>query len=303
VVGPVIETATAGGVLIDPTTAPEALTATIGTLDLAHVEHAAGLLAALPGGLREATREPSTARALIFALLLDPERAVRVRQLEALRAKAEPTDPVVVAETRRLTEVLAEAAPASHIPLLDLALPALRRMSAGQYQVFRELTETLAHADGRISLFEYALHRMLIRHLDPAFGRARETRTQYYALSRLGTEFSCLLALLARAGVQSEERARAAFDAGVLELREGLGAKGVPDGLAPPPREQCGLDDLDHALAGLSLAAPRLKEHVLQAAVATVIHDQEVTASEGELLRAIADTLDCPVPPFLRAAS
>jgi hypothetical protein len=42
---------------------------------------------------------------------------------------------------------------------------------------------------------------------------------------------------------------------------------------------------------------------VLQAAVATVIHDQEVTASEGELLRAIADTLDCPVPPFLRAAS
>jgi Zn-dependent protease with chaperone function len=300
VIGPVIGTATAGGVLLDPTTAPEALTATVGTLDPAHVEHAAGLLAALPDGLREAAREPAAARALVFALLLDPERAVRVRQLEALREKAEPTDPVVVVETRRLAAVLADAPPASHIPLLDLALPALRRMSAGQYQVFRELTEALAHADGRISLFEYALHRMLLRHLDPRFGRPRETRTQYYALNRLGTEISCLLALLARSGAPDEG---AAFDAGVRELREGLGPKGVPADLAPPPREKCGLDRLDHALAGLSLAAPRLKEQVLQAAVATVIHDHEVTASEGELLRAIADTLDCPVPPFLRAAS
>jgi len=30
-----------------------------------------------------------------------------------------------------------------------------------------------------------------------------------------------------------------------------------------------------------------------------VSHDDQVTLREGELLRAIADALDCPMPPFL----
>ena len=298
VVGPVL----AGGVLADPSVAPAALAASVGTLDPPHVEHAAKLLAALPEGLREAAREPASARALVFALLLDPERAVRVRQLDALRAEAEEVDPDLVAETRRLATVLADAPPEAHIPLLDLALPALRRMSGAQYEAFRRATEALAHADGRISLFEYALHRMLLRHLDPLFGRRRETTAQYYSLAKLGDEVSCLLAMLARAGSRSEAEARKAYAAGAAELRRSLGGKGVPEPLEPPPPESCGLDRFDHALAGLALATPRLKEHLLRAAAAAVVHDRRVTAAEGELLRAVADTLDCPVPPFLRAA-
>ena len=35
------------------------------------------------------------------------------------------------------------------------------------------------------------------------------------------------------------------------------------------------------------------------AAAACVAADHEVTVSEAELFRAIADTLDCPVPPLL----
>ncbi len=297
VIGPVLT----GSVLADPAAAPAALAASVGTLDPPHVEHAAKLLAELPEGLREAAREPASARALVFALLLDPERAIRVRQLDVLREEVEPVDPSLGAETRRLATVLADAPPEAHIPLLDLALPALRRMSGPQYEAFRRAAEALAHADGRISLFEYALHRMLLRHLDPLFGRRRETTVQYYSLAKLGEEVSCLLAMLARAGSRSEEQARAAFAAGAEELRRGLAGKGVPEPLEPPSPESCGLDELDHALAGLALVAPRLKERLLRAAAATAVHDRRIAAAEGELLRAVADTLDCPVPPFLRA--
>ena len=38
---------------------------------------------------------------------------------------------------------------------------------------------------------------------------------------------------------------------------------------------------------------------ILEAAVAIVVADRSVMVDEGELLRAIAEALDCPVPPLL----
>ncbi len=64
-------------------------------------------------------------------------------------------------------------------------------------------------------------------------------------------------------------------------------------------REQAALAAVDQALRELAGCAPLLKAKVLEAAVATVIADREITCAEGELLRAIADALDCPMPPFL----
>ena len=63
--------------------------------------------------------------------------------------------------------------------------------------------------------------------------------------------------------------------------------------------EACRLSALDGALDRLAQAAPRLRERLLRAAVAVVGADRRVVAAEAELLRAIADGLDCPVPPFL----
>ncbi|MFP3941583.1 MAG: hypothetical protein ACLF0P_14895, partial [Thermoanaerobaculia bacterium] len=308
---------------------PTDFTSAVGTLDPEHLAHAASLLADLPDSVRAAAREPATAPALVFALLLDPERAVRVRQLEAVDEAAPALEPApgpaagsgarpgtdpgagrpagpetgpgavpgpgrgLAEETRRLYAVLETLPPEVRIPLLDLAHPALRRLSATQYQAFRRAVQALVRADERVSLFEYALHRMLLRHLDPLFGRRRRRRVQYYSLRRLGRECSCVLSLLVRVG-HREEDAAAALSAAGREL-EGSGV--APELL---PREECGLGALDEALERLAEAAPRLKERVLRAAVVAVAWDRRVTAAEGELLRAVADALDCPVPPFLR---
>ncbi|HUF78530.1 MAG TPA: M48 family metallopeptidase [Thermoanaerobaculia bacterium] len=279
--------------------APARVAESVGTLDPAHVAWATTLLAELPAGLREAAHEPTAARALTFALLLDADPEVRSRQLEALGRSSEPA---VATETRRLLLRLESLRPEARIPLLDLALPALRRLSPEQYRSYRTMVRALADADGRVSLLEYTLHRMLLRHLDPHFGAPRRKGVQFYSLKGLGQEVSCLLSLLARAGVQpgtadgGEEVAAAAVAAGARELAQA--------GLEPRlvEREACRLRDLDGALERLALAAPRLKERLLRAAVAVVVHDREVTREEGELLRAVADGLDCPVPPFLRAA-
>jgi hypothetical protein len=67
--------------------------------------------------------------------------------------------------------------------------------------------------------------------------------------------------------------------------------------LLPPAKAS--LKDLDAALNNLALAAPAIKQRILSGAVAAVSADGTVTPDEAEALRAVADSLDCPLPPFL----
>ena len=47
--------------------------------------------------------------------------------------------------------------------------------------------------------------------------------------------------------------------------------------------------------------SPLIKKNLLEACVHTVGADGVILEGEAELLRAVADTLDCPMPPFVPA--
>ena len=66
---------------------------------------------------------------------------------------------------------------------------------------------------------------------------------------------------------------------------------------------ECNLPRIDAALEHLALASPQLKKLVLNACAHAVASDGVLQSREAELLRAIADTLDCPLPPFLETAA
>ena len=59
------------------------------------------------------------------------------------------------------------------------------------------------------------------------------------------------------------------------------------------------VNQIDAALNRLALAAPQIKKNVIEACVYVVGADGVVYESEAELLRAVADTLDCPMPPLV----
>ena len=65
------------------------------------------------------------------------------------------------------------------------------------------------------------------------------------------------------------------------------------------PAAECELAQVDAALSRLCQAAPQIKKNVLNACAQTVAADGVIQEMEAELLRAIADTLDCPIPPFI----
>jgi histone H3/H4 len=65
-----------------------------------------------------------------------------------------------------------------------------------------------------------------------------------------------------------------------------------------PAADQCTLKQVDEALARLADLRPALKETVLDACGLCAGHDGTVTVEEADLLRAVADALECPVPPL-----
>ena len=99
-----------------------------------------------------------------------------------------------------------------------------------------------------------------------------------------------ILSALAWAGHDDEEAVRQAYADGASVLD----GTSTPELLSP---EACGLDLVDQALERLGGATPFVKRQVLLACARAVSSDGEVQAREVELLRAIADTLDCPMPP------
>jgi hypothetical protein len=107
----------------------------------------------------------------------------------------------------------------------------------------------------------------------------------------LTPDLEVLLSALAHAGSNDAIEVARAVQAGAPHAHAGA--------LQVLSREQCGLNHIDRALNRLALAVPQIKKNTLAAAVHVVGADGVIKEREAELLRAVADTLDCPLPPFV----
>jgi Zn-dependent protease with chaperone function len=261
-----------------------------GHVDPEGISYAQALHDGMPDVLRVAAQEPFSARALVYALLLDPRADLRDLQLTRLKAGAEPQD---FAETLRLVAPVRTMPDTHRLPLLDLAMPALRQMSPRQYRAFRAQVELLMIADQRLSLFEYTLRCVLHRHLDAQFLPRRQTRPVHSSPQKLAHPVATVLALLAWEGQPEPDQAARAFDTGMR------GYIGGDHTHRLPPREECSLAEFDTALQTLNQSVPAIKRRIVVACAACILANQQVTVREAELLRAICDTLDCPLPPLV----
>jgi Zn-dependent protease with chaperone function len=262
---------------------PARVVGSVGQLEFGSLSGSQELLRRLPLGLAAAVRDPFGARAVVLGLLLPSEPAARDRQFARLAAALDPQTHHEIALLQRDLRALELAA---RLPLIELAIPALREMSHEQYDRFRSVLAELVAADQQLEPFELAVERMLRRHLDATFGRARPPRVEHRTLHPVLAEVGLALSALAR----HTERPAAAYAAGAQLL--------APLPLPPLRHDPAPLADVDRALDALARLAPPAKARLLQAAAAIAAQDGVVAPKEGELLRAIADGLDCPLPPL-----
>jgi Zn-dependent protease with chaperone function len=274
-----------------PAIAAHSVMPNTGAPTTAHLRYAEEMRIAIPASLQSAARDPLGAAALVYALLLSGDGPARDKQLKEL---AEATSAAIVQETLRVLPEVQTVATHAKLPLVDLALPSLRHLSPSQFEQFRAAVQKLVESDDEIDLFEYVLQKIVLRHLEPQFGQARKPIIQYYSIKPLAADCAVLLSALAYLGQTEPDKVELAFRQGAQFVSYAAQVQ-----LDLVPATQCELSQVDASLNRISQAVPQIKKNVLNACAQTVAADGVIQELEAELLRAIADTLDCPMPPFL----
>ncbi len=255
------------------------------------VSRARQLHESLPEHWLAAAHNEAGAQALIFAMLLAQDDDLRAGELDMLAAEL---DPDAARTVMTLHGEFGDLHSTQKIALIDLSLPALRRLSPGEYDRFRTLMGRLIASDKQVDLFEFMLEKVVRRHLDIAFERSAPPKTRYRALAPLADHAAVLVSTLAFLGLEDEAEGRAAFAAGAKVLEPEIGGRLPLKGPA-----ECGLQRIDAALREFEQAAPTVQRTLLVACGNAVVHDGIIASDEAELLRAIADAIGTSIPPFV----
>jgi Zn-dependent protease with chaperone function len=262
------------------------LTDRVGGLDEAHVRYAEGARLAIPEELREFADSADHARALLLALLVSREPALRAQQREKLaRVYGEPTADQVLAYG-----ALADSlAPELRLPAVQQLFPALRRLARSDRETLRDLVSELASADSHIDVFECCLSLMMAASLDDEL----EAAAPHGDATLFGEAASvrALLAILAYHGTDDPKSASAAYSAGLSIALPGVDAAAAH--VEKWPRA------LGDALRRLSDLQPLEKKRLIDGLSRCVSHDDKLSIEEGELLRTVCAVLNCPLPPIL----
>jgi Zn-dependent protease with chaperone function len=247
---------------------------------------------AIPPRLRDAAWQTGQALPLMFALVLNEERDVRERQLELIATRHDSGSAALAEE---LQAALGTLHPMQRLPLAALAFPALRRRPRAQLDAFVATLRALVDADGRVTLGEYCLSRLVslqvVDALDPSATRVMGR----LKLISVEAELKDVLAIVARYGHDDEMAARRAYTLGLGEV-----LPGATVAYAPPSDW---VSALDRAFSALDRLAAPGKELVVAALTRAISADGVVSVAESELLRTICAALHCPLPPLLQSAA
>lgn len=254
----------------------------------AQINYAHSLINRLATELHDNIHDPYGARAVIYCLLMHKDAEIRSKQFAHLEKHA---DRGIHALTGKLYTLVTEQGIEMRLPLIELAMPALRQLSAQQYVLFKKNMQVLIAMDNRMDLIEWSLQKILLHHLEPVFGKTSARTSKHRSLQSVKTESEILVSLLLHACTKDKNELHAGFNAARIEL-------GFQQ-MTLLPREQVNLEKLDTAIDELALLMPLLKPRLLKACLHAITQDKHYSITEMELMRTIADTVDCPIPPYV----
>ena len=273
-----------------PAQTPEDHIQTMGQPSDQQIEQAQQLHASLNPRLLEAAHEPWGARALIYGLLLSHQANTRQKQLDCLQKLAAEESQQALTP---LLPLLPQITPEQRLALVEIAIPTLRYLTQEQYQRFSACMDALIQADGRLSLNEWTLSRLIIHHL-----KKPDRKSHNRSLKSLSTEIAELLSLIAWAGqldtehppATRQQKAQQCFTAALEQLPF--------EQLTLLPPNQLRLKRLDPLLDQLAHLHPLQLPRLLKAVASCIQADGQITPEQAELFSLLGAALDCPLPPL-----
>lgn len=259
----------------------------IGNPQREHLEQAQATLSGLPQDWHQQAQSELGARAAIYALLIDKQAEVAKHQLQHIRN----LDADSLASVESLLLSREQLQDSYRLSVIDIALPQIAKSVEGElaFEDFSQLVDALIRADQRISLFEWSLFAILMHYLKPLQGKIKAPASKYRDLGKVEKQCQVLFSILAIAGNKAEHQAQA-FSAATSKADLGH--------LQLLPANTLSIGQMSETLETLNKLYPLAKPKLLKACIACICADGEVTSTEAELVRAIADTLDCPMPPI-----
>ncbi len=266
--------------------ASQAVAEQVGQVETLHIKQAQHLRLALPESLREFVESSGRARALVLALLVSRDAAVREKQFSLLSKSTSVADLAIVRDTLPTAGSLE---PMLRLPALLQIFPALRRLPIGERKSLAKLADNLIRADARVDVFEFCLAHLLATLLRDEL----EARTPHgnVSLAEGDADIQVLFATLATFGSTDARKARMSYEAGMLVV--------MP--MHRPP--YLAIEDwprrLSESLKRLEKLQPFAKKAVIEGLVKTIAHDDVLSIEEAELLRTVCAALHCPLPSLL----
>jgi len=235
----------------------------------------------LPETIAHALNDPVGCRALVLALALDPGLARREAQIARLREQQEPA----VSALEALLPNVDTLEDGRRLPLLELALAGLANLPPPE-KIFliARLRELTGFDRGNQNMYQFALWRVTQCRLNPQPPRLGPPQAEYYR-----KDISVVLSALAHLSTPDDAAALPVY-------QQGLTALPALANLSLTPRAHATLADIEGACMRLESTPFALKKQLLEAGALIVQADGVVEPAEGELLRAIAASLGCPMP-------
>jgi hypothetical protein len=274
----------------DPAITPESLVESVGQPELAHVEYARKLRTSIPEDLYDAAHSVGQSYLLTLALILDRSGKRLEQQMSLLEERLGEEQTGLLRDLQeRVTQIGAEY----RLPLLELAFPAIKRRPAVQLVELAELANRLVLSDGEIDLFEFCFYRILrvnLGHvLDPS-GNSTRRRGSRREVAQAAVD---VIAIVAKNGHEDPVEAQAALDAGTALLGDWIVNAKID------PKQEFRADALDKSLDFLLQVNAKGRRILLLAVGKAAAHDGRLNVAEGELIRVVCASLDCPLPPIL----
>lgn len=264
---------------------PEIIIAAIGSMTSNDLDSARQLLDRLPEAIRDAAHNPLEAEALIYSLLLSDHERTRGIQLGHIRKNEGPE---MDRAMWHLSPYIKYIKPEWHLSVVDIAIPSLKMMSKEQYGKFRENMETLIKADKVVTVFEFALEKVIVHNLDSHFDQKPEPAIMHKSLNEVSDEVSILLSALSYA---SDGNPMDSWNKALEAL-----AGQLPEKMEIKEESECIIAGMNKALDALAQSTHEIKRLFLLAAVHAVSADGKLNIRELELLRAMSAAIDCPMP-------
>ncbi|WP_407833942.1 M48 family metallopeptidase [Vibrio rotiferianus] len=234
------------------------------------------LISQLPQDLVDIAREPYSSRFIALLLIFDGSDVQR----EMIKGHIP-----MVSHAKLLPWLDYELPTHLRLPLLELAVPALKALSEGQKnrlcQVLRELSQT----DNHYSLGEWCVINLLEKQLLTSFAFTRQSKS----LMQLMESVHWLLIELAWVSHSEKDKAQYAFNSALTSL-------GLPKTQLPDANQDWRLSRA--ALELLLQLSPKQRILFVKACRLAIESDGQITVAEGELYRVIACFLEVPEPPL-----